>query len=249
MEQEEYKGLISPDAYDYLDNTPQEELLQDPILDEQEELSEAYYEIDDDELYMEQPVEDTDDSDMYAYSSLFDEAEEEAYEAQRRGFEEAEEEEPEYSGLADVYPDEEDNPDLPEPLASIVALLPDSCSCSSYLRECDRDQRARIVNALKLAFEAWRKEGKDKMFTIPGTSISIAVVKPSQDPMTQTQRLQSIAAVMVSQDADRWTGLFVAPGDSGRVESASVREISQQDFTQWQWKTVIQLAERIRTVR
>ena len=246
MESEEYNGLISPDAYEYLDTTPPEDLLSDPLLEEQEELSDAFDGIDDDEFLEEEEV--YDDSAMYSYSSLFDEADEEEAEAAQA----AAEPEPEPEIHTSYYEhedfgDEEGTDVLHGILRDIVALLPSNSATASYLRECDRIQREKITEALESAVEAWRKDGRDKMFTIPGTSISVGVVTPSEDPMTETQRLQSIAAVMVAKGAHRWTALFLSAEDSGRIIAARLREVSQQDFTQWQWKTVTMLAGRLKS--
>lgn len=243
METEEYKGLISPDAYEYLDLTPEDELLHDPYLDEQENLSDAYDGIDDDEfLYEPEEEPPYDDSDMYLYSSLFDEADEEAAE------QEPEEESVMPVVFQELDPDEEPSQNLPEPLSTIVSLLP-SCACSSYLAECDSDRQSAIVRAISTAISSCRRDGKDKMFTIPGTSISIAVVTPTDDPMTRFQRIQSIAAVMVCHEASSWTGLFITADEQYRVTGAWVKEINKDDFTPWQWRTIMMNAERMKGSR
>jgi len=246
MESEEYKGLISPDAYEYLDLTPEEELLHDPYLDEQENLSDAYDGIDDDYLYDGREDETVyDDSEMYSYSSLFDEADEEA--SEQPPVHEAEHEEAVASSFSDhdIDPDEESSQLLPEPLATIVSLLP-PCACSSYLSECDTDIRNAIVRAISTAISSCLRDGKDKMFTIPGTSISIAVIKPSEDPMIQSQRLQSIAAVMACHDATSWTGLFISADEQYNVTGAWVKEIRKDDFLPRQWRTIMINAERMK---
>jgi hypothetical protein len=250
MESEEYKGLISPDAYEYLDLTPEEELLHDPYLDEQEKLSDAYDGIDDDYFYDAQEEEAVyDDSEMYSYSSLFDEADEEASENIPVHEEEPEEAAASYTPFPDdLDPDEESSQTLPEPLATIVSLLP-PCACSSYLSECDSDIRNSIVRAISTAISSCLRDGKDKMFTIPGTSISIAVIKPSEDPMIQSQRLQSIAAVMACHEAASWTGLFISADEKYNVTGAWVKEIKQDDFSPRQWRTIMINAERMKAGR
>jgi len=243
MESEEYKGLISPDAYEYLDLTPEDELLHDPYLEEQENLSDAYDGIDDDEiLYDPEEEPPFDDSDMYLYSSLFDEADEEAAEQASVPVEEPVDE---TSLVFQELDPEEPVQSLPEPLATIVSLLP-SCACSSYLAECDSDRQNAIARAISTAISSCHRDGKDKMFTIPGTSISIAVVTHSEDPMTKAQRIQSIAAVMVCHEASSWTGLFITADEQYRVTGAWVKEIKKDDFTPWQWRTIMMNAERMK---
>ena len=248
MESEEYKGLISPDAYEYLELTPEEELLHDPYLEEQENLSDAYEDIDDEIPYSPEEEPPYDDSDQYLYSSLFDEADEEAAEQISDPVEEPEEE-PVASHVFQEYDQEEEASQvLPEPLASIVSLLP-PCACSSYLSECDSDRRSAIVRAISTAISSCHRDGKDKMFTIPGTSISIAVVTPSEDPMIKSQRIQSIAAVMVCHEASSWTGLFVSADEKHKITGAWVKEIKKDDFSPWQWRTILMNAERMKDSR
>jgi len=242
MESEEYKGLISPDAYEYLDLTPEEELLHDPYLDEQESLSDAFGDLDEDEI-LDNPGEEIpyDDSDQYLYSSLFDEADEEEAAAS------AVDTEPEPEPVYQVYDQEEDAVQtLPEPIASIVSFLP-PCACSSYLCECDSDRRDAIIRAISTAISSCHRDGKDKMFTIPGTSISVAVVTPSDDPMVRAQRIQSIAAVMVCHEATSWTGLFISADEKHNITGAWVKEIRKEDFQSWQWKTITMNAERMKS--
>jgi len=245
MDSEEYKGLISPDAYEYLDLTPEEELLHDPYLDEQESLSDAFDGIDDDFLFDNREEEVYDDSDLYSYSSLFDEADEEASEHVPVQHEEQEEAVASSTPFQDFDPDEDSSQALPEPLATIVSLLP-PCACSSYLSECDSDIRSAIVRAISTAISSCLKDGKDKMFTIPGTSISIAVVKPSEDPMIQSQRIQSIAVVMACHEAKSWTGLFITADEQCKVTGAWAKEIKQDDFLPRQWRNIMINAERMK---
>ena len=242
MESEEYKGLISPDAYEYLELTPEEELLHDPYLDEQDQMSDAFGDVDDD--FFESPEEEvlTDDSDQYLYGSLFDEAdEEEALVATKP------EEETEDLQFSQVYDQEEDSaPALPQLISSIVSLLP-PCACSSYLCECDSERQESIIKAIVTAISSCHKDRKDKMFTIPGTSISIAVVTPSDDPMIKSQRIQSIAAVMVCHEAVEWTGLFITADEKNNINGAWVNEIKKEDFSPWQWRTITMNAERMKS--
>ena len=246
MESEEYKGLISPDAYEYLELTPEEELLHDPYLDEQDQMSDAFGDVDDD--FFESPEEEvlTDDSDQYLYGSLFDEAdEEESLAAAAKPVDEPEDDHV-HTEVCEVYDqDDEAAPVLPALISSIVSLLP-SCACSSYLCECDSERQESIVKAIVTAISSCHKDGKDKMFTIPGTSISIAVVTHSDDPMIKAQRIQSIAAVMVCHEAVEWTGLFITADEKNNINGAWVNEIKKEDFSPWQWRTITMNAERMK---
>lgn len=252
MHTEEYDGLISPDAYEYLDNTPEEDFLHDEMLEEQEEMEDYSFfddEYEDDQIERtpEDDIpweEDEDDSHLYAFSSLFDEIdneEEAAASVQSSPVPEAGTEESVY---ADIFEEEEDEKSL-SLFERILSLIPQDSQCASYLVSCTQEQRDRISEATSNAVRAWSADKRDKMFTIPGGSVTVAVVSPSQDPMTQMQRLQSIAAVMQANGKASWTGLFLFPDHAGNIESAEARNVSPSSFTVWQWRIVQLLADRI----
>jgi len=253
MQTGEYEGLISPDAYEYLDNTPQEDFLHDELLQEQEEMEDYSFFDDEDEDYSADSEEDIpwdgqeDDSHLYAYSSLFDEIDNEE---DNSGFVQPEEsQESSYPELYDE--DEEEEEQEPQQLQEpsvfnrIVSLIPQSSRCAAYLLACNEEQREKISEAVKNAVAAWSSDRRDKMFTIPGGSMTIAVVSPSADPMTDSQRMQSIAAVMQANGKANWTGLFLFTDADGNLESAEARDIVPSMFPVWQWRTILLLAERL----
>ncbi len=250
MHTEEYDGLISPDAYEYLDNTPEEDFLHDEMLEEQEEMEDYSffddeYEDDQVERTPEDDIpweEDEDDSHLYAFSSLFDEIDNEEETASSVQSLPVPEEESLYTDIFEEEDEEEKSPSLFE---QVLSLIPEDSQCASYLVSCTQEQRDRISEATSNAVRAWSADKRDKMFTIPGGSVTVAVVSPSQDPMTEMQRLQSVAAVMQANGKASWTGLFLYPDHSGNIESAEVRNVSPSAFTVWQWRTVQLLADRI----
>ena len=258
MHTEEYDGLISPDAYEYLDNTPREDFLHDEMLEEQEEMEDFSFFDDEDEedQAVQEPEddipweEDEDDSHLYAYSSLFDEIDNEEEASVRARSVPASEAEAEVlegeSPYADIYEEEEEEQQKSSSLFEhILSLIPQDAQCSSYLISCSQDQRDRISEAVSNAVRAWSSDKRDKMFTIPGGSVTVAVVSPSQDPMTKMQRLQSVAAVMQANGKASWTGLFLFPDNAGNIASAQAETVTPSAFTVWQWRIVQLLADRI----
>ena len=254
MPTDEYDGLISPDAYEYLDNTPEEEFLHDEMLEEQQEMEDFSFFDDEfeDDQNEQTPAddipweEDEDDSHLYAFSSLFDEIDnEEDSEPSAPNTPAPEAEESLYPDIFEEEDeDEEEQKSLPL-FERILSLIPKDSQCVSYLSSCTQEQRDRIAEATTNAVRAWFTDKRDKMFTIPGGSVTVAVVSPSQDPMTEMQRLQSVAAVMQANGKAAWTGLFLFPDSSGNIENAELKNVSPSAFTVWQWRTVQLLADRI----
>jgi len=242
MESDDWNGLISPDAYEYLDLTPEEDLLRDSLLEEQDLLDEA----DEEPSLPDNDMQDSDDSDMYAHNSLFDEDDEDLVQEIQEQIPEEDADEDNVYGFGDSDDSDESYGQMSELIASIVSMLPPYNACTSYLKECGRDVQEDIAGAIKKAGQAWKRDGRDKMFTIPGTAITVALVGPGDDPMVLTQRLESVGAVMLSHNADKWTALFLTPGDDGLPERADVREISEGSFTQGELKTAAYLAQRMK---
>ncbi|MBO6049005.1 MAG: hypothetical protein J6P33_04435, partial [Spirochaetales bacterium] len=116
---------------------------------------------------------------------------------------------------------------------------------TQYLTNCTAENQKEIVRVIELARKSWLIDGKDKMFTIPETNISVAVFLQSQDPMKEIQRRENIGAVMYSSSKDNWNSLELSYDSSGKLVKADFNRISKSSFTDWEWKIVEKLGERI----
>ena len=208
-----YSGLISPDAYSYLDEIAEDELLHDELLEEQEEY-ELYSLTDDEDFTEDYDDENPDDSALYSAASLF-------------------------------IDDDEQESNLPRLLKQIADYLPQS-SCTSYFRECDIHQQERVEKALERACLAWKSDGKDKMFVVPGTCITVAVVGAGKGYSAELKRLQSIASVMLEHNETVWTALFAELDSNGEMCGAEVRKVQESLFTPAQWQAVRNLCREKR---
>ncbi|MCR5760700.1 MAG: hypothetical protein K6F82_01670 [Sphaerochaetaceae bacterium] len=303
--------LINEDAYDYLSDSDDEDLLYDELLDEQEELEASTF-FDDDETESEEEQveeeEDYDDSELYSSSSLFEDIEEEeAQEPEKSDYDdlpdteestifdeiddeedEAEEvkpAEPVFVPLEEVKPDvEEKHVDGPtfvpletvepslqanddtdisdllnvlpkeEPLLeeepvkepaeeiktdlceTIIERLPFNSLVRSYLKGRDKDILHDISATIEQARVAWVIDGKDKMFTIPDSDISVIVCSSLNDPMADIQRQIHAAALMIAAEKSRWNILFVTFDGDQKLADVVSQEISKKVFSDWQWK-------------
>ena len=90
-----------------------------------------------------------------------------------------------------------------------------------YLANCPFEQKKEIVRFIELARKAWLIDGKDKMFSIPDTTISVAVFSETQDPMLNIQRRENIGAVMFASQKDSWNSLEISYDGSGQFVKAS----------------------------
>ena len=96
-----------------------------------------------------------------------------------------------------------------------------------------------------MARKAWLIDGKDKMFSIPDTTISVAVFSETQDPMLNIQRRENIGAVMYASQKDSWNSLEISYDGSGQFVKADYVRISRNSYTDWEWKIVEKLGTRL----
>ena len=295
VEEEDYTALVSPDTYDYLNQTKSSEFAEDPMLEEQDQ--ETCYDDEDEEEDQETSEED-DEPDPYRGESLFsimDDSDEE--EPVQEEPEEEKQEEQEAPIQPQSYPEDEEEPveekpleqeapqepepeaepqeesevrEEPEPKAQpeeeheeepqpapvedqTLPLLDQILRCApsknnpivQYLANCPFEQKKEIIRFIELARKAWLIDGKDKMFTIPDTSISVAVFSETQDPMLNIQRRENIGAVMYASQKDSWNSLEISYDSSGQFVKADYVRISRNSFTDWEWKIVEKLGTRL----
>lgn len=114
-----------------------------------------------------------------------------------------------------------------------------------YLNGCQYEQKKEIVRFIEMARKAWLIDGKDKVFSIPDTSISVAVFSQTQDPMLSLQRRENIGAVMFASQKDSWNSLEISYDGSGQLVKADYVRISRSSYTEWEWKIVEKLGNRL----
>ncbi|MCQ2398666.1 MAG: hypothetical protein MJ052_05135 [Sphaerochaetaceae bacterium] len=243
-----YNALVSPDAYIYLDETDAGEFLRDDLLEEQERYEDSLFLEDDDEIEPETPQEE-DDSDAYPLSLFDDEAEEESEENCR-------EEDRDVDKLL-FSDDEDDNITVAEEsafedltvdpiLRKIAELLPLYCPVRPYLLSLDEHSQEELVTALEHARRLSAAEKRDKMFTVPGHDFTFAVLSADSDPMKDMQRLENIGAVMVANSGTVWHAVMLKYSSDGMLHSAEYTGITRRNFTDWEWRTVLAMSEKLR---
>ena len=232
MGSKHFNALISPDAYEYLDEQPEDELLHDRYLQEQEDAGD----IDDSDASEDEcgdtVSEETDDSDMYSCNSLFE---------TRISDEEAEiSETPVCERIRTV------RSDCNDVIALIISKLPAESAMALYLEKLPLSMQDRLAAVIVKACTSWKNDRHDKMFEVPNAGMSVAVVSSTQNSSVCRRRLESIGARMVACGKSRWTVLFLIPDENGEIESAETTGISQALFSESEWKTVCGLAEKQR---
>ena len=164
--------------------------------------------------------------------------------------------EPEPQPEPEAEPDEEEpeaEAPLAEPEPETLPLLDQILKFSpsrnnpitQYLSACDMQQKKEIVRFIEMARKAWLIDGKDKMFTIPDSNISVAVFSETQDPMLAIQRRENIGAVMYASQKDSWNSLEISYDSAGQFVKADFIRVAKSSFTDWQWKVVEKMGQRL----
>ena len=150
-------------------------------------------------------------------------------------------------------PEPEPEPVVEQPAEQPLPLLEQILSFApsknnpivQYLSSCQYEQKKELVRFIELARKAWLIDGKDKVFSIPDTSISVAVFAQTQDPMLIIQRRENIGAVMYASQKDYWNSLEISYDGAGQLVKADFIRISRNTFSDWEWKVVEKLGTRL----
>ena len=166
--------------------------------------------------------------------------------------EEEPEPEPEPEPQPEPEPEPEPEEELPQPektfplLDQILRFSPSKTNpITVYFSNCRTQQKEEIVKFIEMARKSWLIDGKDKMFAIPDTNISVAVFSETQDPMLGIQRRENIGAVMYASGKDTWNSLELCYDPSGQFVKADFVRIGRSSYSDWEWKIVEKLGMRL----
>ncbi len=118
-------------------------------------------------------------------------------------------------------------------------------SLTTFASQHNYEQRKEISNYIDSAWQACIKDGHDKMFTIPESTISVIIFKASRDPMLQMQRRQNVGALMYLNQKDSWDALELPINENGALLEPTFTTITKRSFTDWQWKIVENIGMRM----
>ena len=143
-------------------------------------------------------------------------------------------------------PEPEPAPELPLTLLdTVIKGFTRENAVTQYVAQLDAEQRKSLSNLMESALKACVKDGKDKLFAIPDTAISVMVYKASRDPMLGMQRRQYVGAMMYADGRDSWSSLELSINDNGALVKSEYEKITKSSFLDWQWKLVENLGKRI----
>ena len=102
-----------------------------------------------------------------------------------------------------------------------------------YVEQCTEGQRDELA------------DGKDKMFAIPDTTISVCIFRTTRDPMLEIQRRENVGALMFAGGHDTWNSLELYVNELGSLVKCEYRKVTRFSFSDWEWKIVEKLGQRI----
>ncbi|MCH3917115.1 MAG: hypothetical protein LKE40_06590 [Spirochaetia bacterium] len=134
----------------------------------------------------------------------------------------------------------------PDKIAEIFSKL-EKAETSKFYGICDAAdavflaEMARVLEQVRLAQLA---DGKDKMFTVPDSDLTIVLTTGQDDLLRNWDRKNNVGAVMYSHGCEEWTALTLKYGRSGKLVRAVELGISKDDFQPIDWKFVVSTVER-----
>lgn len=114
-----------------------------------------------------------------------------------------------------------------------------------YVEQCSEEQRDELAGVMEKALAACREDGKDKMFAIPDTTISVCIFRTTRDPMLEIQRRENVGALMFAGGHDTWNSLELYVNELGSLVKCEYRKVTRFSFSDWEWKIVEKLGQRI----
>ena len=130
-------------------------------------------------------------------------------------------------------------------LGQVLKSFAKSNPVVQYVEQCSEEQRDELAGVMEKALAACREDGKDKMFAIPDTTISVCIFRTTRDPMLEIQRRENVGALMFAGGHDTWNSLELYVNELGSLVKCEYRKVTRFSFSDWEWKIVEKLGQRI----
>ncbi len=136
---------------------------------------------------------------------------------------------------------------LPFTIREILGKLKEN-SQNTFFEFCKSAEPQLLMGTSSLieqARQAQNADSKDKMFTIPGINLTVVLMAGKGDMLRAWDRRNNVAAIMYAQGKLSWNVLYLGYSHTGTLYHAEEKIIKQEDFSQSDWKYVVNLGERI----
>jgi len=130
-------------------------------------------------------------------------------------------------------------------LSSILGAFQKPNPVTQYIANCSEQQKSELSAIIEKALLASNENEKDKIFTIPETTISVCIFRNTKDPMLDIQRKENLGAIMVANERDSWDSLELYVNSLGNVVRTNYCKITKSSFSDWEWKIVEKLGKKI----
>lgn len=140
-----------------------------------------------------------------------------------------------------------ENPKYSETIRQIAQqLLPDVGVFADFIENEDRSVLDYFNSVIRQCWERQYHDGKDKMFSIFEYDLSVLLVKNRVfDSLRETELMNNAGAVMYSKGKKEWNALIVNFSKEFKVEFATMKKITKEDFSPSDWKIVTVIGEEL----
>lgn len=105
--------------------------------------------------------------------------------------------------------------------------------------------REELENTLVQARDAILRDGRDKMFTISGTDITVVMCMKESDQLREIQHRTNVAAVMRNNNRNTWNEMDIFMNEDGIMTRVNHTKICRDDFSPAQWSRVTAMADQL----
>jgi hypothetical protein len=114
-----------------------------------------------------------------------------------------------------------------------------------FCKTADSQVLMGTASLIEQARQVQQGDGKDKMFTIPGINLTVVLMAGKGDMLRAWDRKNNVGAIMYTQGQKTWKVLYLGYTPSGGLYHAEEKTLKYEDFSQADWKYVVNLGERI----
>lgn len=136
----------------------------------------------------------------------------------------------------------------PSSIIDIVGMS-DKLDDSPFFNICKAND-VELLNAIDYligkALDSQKVDGKDKMFTLPESNLSIVLPTNKNDQLKKWERMNSLGALMYSKDMDIWNALTLTYDESKELKAIREWSLTKDSYSPVDWKFVVTTGSRLK---
>jgi hypothetical protein len=135
--------------------------------------------------------------------------------------------------------------------ASIIEIveMSDRLDESPFFNICkvnDIELLKAIDHLIGKALDSQKIDGKDKMFTIPESNLTIVLPTNKNDQLKRWERMNSLGSLMYSKDMDSWNSLTLTYNEDKKLKFIREWRLTKDSYSPVDWKFVVTTGSKLK---